>query len=223
VTDGNAAAAGRQLTLQAVDEIRELIFRHVLLPGEKVRQVELAQRVGVSRSPLREALRTLESEGMVSYEPNRGYVISRLDADDLAQIYRMRKLLEFEILQTIKPQAAAAVAEIAQHNADMVEAIEAENISAILRANREFHFSIFALSPLKLFRREVRRLWQLSEGYRATYLWLPETRERIVQEHTAIIEALASQDIGKLVELCTQHRDQSETVVVGLLSNRSPG
>jgi DNA-binding GntR family transcriptional regulator len=220
VTDGNGTAVGRQLTLQAVDEIRELIFRHVLLPGEKVRQVELAQRVGVSRSPLREALRTLESEGMVSYEPNRGYVISRLDADDLAQIYRMRTLLEFEILRTIKP-AAAAVAEIAQHNADMVKAIEAENISAILRANREFHFSIFALSPLSLFRREVRRLWQLSEGYRATYLWLPETRERIVQEHTAIIDALASLDISKLVELCMRHRDQSETVVVGLLSNRA--
>jgi DNA-binding GntR family transcriptional regulator len=220
MAEGNGTAVGRQLTLQAVNEIRELIFRHVLLPGEKVRQVELAQRVGVSRSPLREALRTLESEGMVSYEANRGYVVSRLDADDLAQIYRMRELLELEMLRTVTPPTAAAIAQIAQHNADLVEGIEAGNISAILRANRDFHFGIFALSPLDLFRREVRRLWQLSEGYRATYLWLPETRERIVREHMAILDALTSFDIDNLVELCTQHRGQSETVVVGLLSRR---
>ena len=213
VADGST-----QLTLQAADQIRDLIVRRVLLPGEKIRQVELASRVGVSRSPLREALRTLESEGIVSYEVNRGYVVSRLDRHDMEQIYRMRALLEEELLRTIVRPDARSLEVIAKHNDEMVAAIDAANVSAMLEANRSFHFAIFELSPLDLFRREVRRLWQLSEGYRATYLWLPETRARIVSEHAAMVAALREFDPGRLVELGAQHRSASEDVVVGLLA-----
>jgi DNA-binding GntR family transcriptional regulator len=76
---GETARAGpTQLTLLAAAQIRGLIIDGVLLPGEKIRQADLAAKIGVSRSPLREALRTLESEGVVSYEINRGYVVARL-------------------------------------------------------------------------------------------------------------------------------------------------
>src|SRR5258708_40249706 len=88
-----ADAEPLQLTLQAAAQIRGLIIDRVLLPGEKIRQVELAERIGVSRSPLREALRTLESEVVVAYEVNRGYVVARLYDEHLAQIYRMPALL----------------------------------------------------------------------------------------------------------------------------------
>jgi DNA-binding GntR family transcriptional regulator len=212
------ADGATQLTLQAADQIRDLIVRRVLLPGEKIRQVELANRVGVSRSPLREALRTLESEGVVSYEANRGYVVSRLDRHDMEQIYRMRALLEEELLRTVVRPDAETVRAIARHNDEMVHAMDAANVSAMLEANRNFHFAIFELSPLDLFRREVRRLWQLSEGYRATYLWLRETRARIASEHAAIVAALGEFDPDRLVELSAEHRRASEDVVVGLLA-----
>ena len=75
MADGTSSEP-QQLTLEAAAQIRGLIIDRVLLPGEKIRQVELAERLGVSRSPLREALRTLESEGVVTYETNRGYVIA---------------------------------------------------------------------------------------------------------------------------------------------------
>jgi DNA-binding GntR family transcriptional regulator len=218
VPDITVADGAAQLTVQAADQVRNLIVRRILLPGEKIRQVELAKRVGVSRSPLREALRTLESEGIVSYEVNRGYVVSRLDRHDMEQIYRMRALLERELLLTITRPDARTVRAIAKHNDVMVQAINAVNVSAMLDANRAFHFAIFDLSPLDLFRREVRRLWQLSEGYRATYLWLPETRARIVSEHAAMVAVLREFDRDQLVELSAQHRRASEDVVVGLLA-----
>lgn len=220
MSDIAVADGATQLTLQAADQIRDLIVRRILLPGEKIRQVELANRVGVSRSPLREALRTLESEGIVSYEVNRGYVVSRLDRHDMEQIYRMRALLEQELLRTIVRPDARMLRAIVKHNDEMVHAINAGNVSAMLEANRNFHFTIFELSPLDLFRREVRRLWQLSEGYRATYLWLPETRARIVSEHAAMIAVLREFDPDRLVELSAQHRSASEDVVVGLLGGR---
>src|SRR4030088_1674226 len=137
-----------QLTLQAAAQIRGLIIDRVLLPGEKILQVELAERIGVSRSPLREALRTLESEGVVAYEVNRGYVVARLDDEDLAQIYRMRELLEDELLRTVRRPDGGVLSDLKNLNEKMIVAIDERNVAEVLRYNREFHFTIFDLSPL---------------------------------------------------------------------------
>jgi DNA-binding GntR family transcriptional regulator len=206
------------LTGQAADHIRDLIVRHVLLPGQKIGQVELAKRVGISRSPLREALRTLASEGIVTYEANRGYLVSQLDTEDLAQIYRMRELLETELLHSIARPTRQQLTQLTSYNEQLVAAREAGSVADMLRANREFHFAIFDLSAMDLIQREILRLWQLSEGYRAAYLWLPDTRVRIVKEHREIIAALRDFDLPRIIELCTKHRTASEDVVIGLLA-----
>jgi DNA-binding GntR family transcriptional regulator len=206
-TDKSAEAEPLQLTLQAAAQIRGLIIDRVLLPGEKIRQVELADRIGVSRSPLREALRTLESEGVVAYEINRGYVVAKLDDDDLAQIFRMRAMLEDELLRTVKRPDPAVLSNLKDLNDKMMVAIDERNVTDVLRYNREFHFTIFDLSPLNQFRREVRRLWQMSEGYSAAWWWRqPEAKKRINVEHKAIISALRKFDLDRLVEICATHR-----------------
>jgi DNA-binding GntR family transcriptional regulator len=207
ISPKSADAEPLQLTLEAAAQIRGLIIDRVLLPGEKIRQVELAERIGVSRSPLREALRTLESEGVVAYEINRGYVVAKLDDDDLAQIHRMRTLLEDELLRTVERPDAAVLSDLEDLNEKMMVAIDEHNIPEVLRYNREFHFTIFDLSSLNQFRREVRRLWQMSEGYSAAWWWRqPEARKRINAEHKAIISALRRYDLDRLVKICAAHR-----------------
>jgi DNA-binding GntR family transcriptional regulator len=202
-----AEAEPLQLTLQAAAQIRGLIIDRVLLPGEKVLQVELAERIGVSRSPLREALRTLESEGLVAYETNRGYVVARVGDDDLAQIYRMRELLEDELLRTVRRPDAEVLNELKDLNDKMMISIDERNVTEVLRYNREFHFKIFDLSPLGQVRKEVGRLWQMSDIYSAAW-WRrqPEAKKRINAEHRAIIAALRKFDLDKLVEICATHR-----------------
>jgi DNA-binding GntR family transcriptional regulator len=196
-----------QLTLQAAAHIRGLIIDRMLLPGEKIRQVELAERIGVSRSPLREALRTLESEGVVAYHVNRGYVVARLDDEDLAQIYGMRSIFERELLSTIERPSASVLARLFDVHAQMIGAIDDEDFANVMRLNREFHFAIFELSPLNQFRREVQRLWQLSEGYSAQWWWrVPEARTRIDAEHLEIIRLLDVFDLDRLVAVCELHR-----------------
>jgi len=195
-----------QLTLQAAAQIRGLIIDRVLLPGEKIRQVDLAERIGVSRSPLREALRTLEAEGAVAYEVNRGYVVARLDDDDLAQIHHMRAILEGELLRTIVPGGVHLIGVLTAANERLRPAIEARDIAEVLRLNREFHFAIFNCSPLNQFRREVTRLWQLSEGYSVSWWWRTTgAADRIDREHRAIMRAIEDFDIDRLVSLCEAH------------------
>ncbi|MFC0450015.1 GntR family transcriptional regulator [Rhodococcus jostii] len=203
----SSAVSGHQLTLQAAAQIRGLIIDRVLLPGEKVRQVDLAEKIGVSRSPLREALRTLEAEGVVTYEVNRGYVVARLDDDDHEQILAMRAMLEAELFKTITRPDPEKLAYLKEANENMIEAIDARNVAQVLHWNREFHFTIFDLSPLGQFRREVQRLWQLSEGYSAAWWWrTPDAAKRINAEHNAIITALKKYDISRLTELSNAHR-----------------
>src|SRR3984893_19524234 len=202
ISPKSADAEPLQLTLEAAAQIRGLIIDRVLLPGEKIRQVELAERIGVSRSPLREALRTLESEGVVAYEINRGYVVARLDDDDLAQIYRMRELLEDELLRTVQRPDTAVLNELKDLNDKMMISIDERNVTEVLRYNRDFHFGIFDLSPLGQIRKEVSRLWQMSDIYSAAW-WRrqPEAKKRINTEQRAIISAPRKFDLDKLVEV----------------------
>jgi DNA-binding GntR family transcriptional regulator len=90
----------------------------------------------------------------------------------------------------------------------------------MLSANRGFHDALFALSPLDLVVAQVRRLWNLSHPYQATYLWLPDTRDRVVEEHEAMIDALRQGDRRTLVKLADAHRAAAEATVLGLLEAR---
>jgi DNA-binding GntR family transcriptional regulator len=212
--------SAEQRSQVATDRIRELIAQQLLLPGEKILQVDLSEKIGVSRSPLREALRTLESEGMVEYVPNRGYVVTRLDSSDLRQIYRMRELLEAELLSNIRVPTKAEFSSLTALNRELGKAAAEGAIHKMLELNRGFHFGIFSLSDRARIRREVERLWQLSEGYRATYLGLPETRSRIVDEHRGILAALKDPDIPLLQSLSASHRQASQDLVIALLGSR---
>jgi DNA-binding GntR family transcriptional regulator len=196
-----------QLTLRAAALIRGMIFDGELLPGEKLRQVELAERIGVSRSPLREALRTLESEGLLTYEMNRGYMVARLEPSEVAELYHMRALLEHELMRTISRPDRDVLDVLEKHNETMMAAIKQEDIAEIMRANRDFHFTIFELSPMKQFRQEIARLWQLCEGYRPHWWWhMPDAAARIDREHKQIIRTLRRFDLERLIELCDAHR-----------------
>jgi DNA-binding GntR family transcriptional regulator len=96
VTAGTTSARGTgpSTTPQHVlDGLREAIIGGDLRPGERVRQEDVAARLGVSVAPVREALRILEQEGQVTYLPRRGYFVTELEYDDLAEIYGLRRLL----------------------------------------------------------------------------------------------------------------------------------
>ena len=206
------------LTRDATAAVREMILRRQLTPGAQIRQVELAERLGLSRSPLRQALSALETEGLVTHEQQRGYFVTRMSADHLSQVYRMRELLETELLRTARDPEPAEVAALAARNADVQAALDDGSVTAMLVANRAFHFGLFALSPLGAIRADVERLWNASEPYRATYLWLPTTRRRIVREHAQMLEALARGDRARLVQIANRHRDAAREVVTDLLA-----
>jgi DNA-binding GntR family transcriptional regulator len=210
-------------TARAVRTLRDMIITRRIGPGQQLRQDGLAEEIGLSRSPLREALRTLETEGLLVHVPNQGYFVARLKSSDLRQIYLMRRLLESELFRTLNGPSANQLSKLRDENELMQQFVKDGKPAQVLRANRKFHFGIFALSPLDLVMRQVERLWHLSESYRAAYIWLPAAQEKIVAEHIAMIAALESQDLKGLIAVADRHRSTAEAAVISLLRGEEGG
>ena len=202
---------------RCVGEIRSLIIRGVLLPGEQIRQAQLAERLGVSRIPVREALKVLQAEWVVSHEPNIGFAVARFEATHLMQIYVMRAHLEGELLLTLPPLSLDTLNGLEKVNARFAQAAEASAFDDLLALNREFHFGIFEESPLDLVRSEIVRLWDMSEFYRSLYAYDPGARERVVKEHAEMLGALARGDNEALVGTMSTHREGSRAHVMQMI------
>jgi DNA-binding GntR family transcriptional regulator len=209
-----------QLAARAADTVREMISRGELLPGEKIRQIEVAQLAGVSRSPLREALRTLEGEGLVKYETNRGYVVSRLRMSELAEIYRMRSLLEAEMVAHIESADPESLEALEQHLQTMSAAATEGDFDQLMVAYRAFHKVYLGLSAMPIFLSEVQRLWNMTDSYNAVHTLPPAIARRIIRDHRAILRALRADDLPKMREIAAQMPQIYEHVVVGLPSWR---
>ncbi|WP_051342184.1 GntR family transcriptional regulator [Pseudonocardia spinosispora] len=196
----------RGTVLAAVDQLHDMVLTMELLPGQPMRQEALAVRLGTSRAGVREALRVLESEGILEYRRNIGYAVARLTASQLEQAYLIRKALETEVFRALPPLGTEQLDELARINDELALAGERREILTALKLNQKFHFTIFRASGLDLVVDELLRIWQLTDAYRAVYLYDQAARERIVAEHTGLIEALRRGDTEALIRLADDHR-----------------
>lgn len=203
-------------------EVRNMIMNGELLPGEKVHQVDLAQRLDVSRIPLREALSTLAAEGILTHRRNSGYQVARFSSNDLSEIYLMRRLLETELMRTatLGPDLAKELT-VVNEQIRVTDPSTHPNLYQDL--NQRFHFLIFERSPLRLVQEDVARLWYRSSFYRSLYLHEATTALRVVTEHEAIIEAVRADDVETLIALSDDHREGTEQLATQRLGRSRPG
>jgi DNA-binding GntR family transcriptional regulator len=161
------ASANLSLPNIVADELRSLIVRGTLLPGEHLGQTRLAERFGRSKVPVREALKLLATEGFLRHDRNRGYFVSPLDIDEARQLYKLRRWIETELLETAEWPGKAKLAEL-QTQFDALDRLDqAKGFREWSAALAEMRFALFDLSPQKALLREATRLWALSDRYRA--------------------------------------------------------
>jgi DNA-binding GntR family transcriptional regulator len=209
----------RQVTAveHVIEQLREFILTGRIAPGVHLQQEDLAVQLGVSRAPVREALKALSMEGLLLHSPNRGYFLRRLGASELHQTYLMRKLLETYLLETMEWPDEAELIELEAINERMASAGAQGGRTTMVTLNREFHFRIFAAANAPVILDEVRRLWDLSDAYRSIYLYSSESRERIVHEHRELISALRQQRLARCIEIMDAHRSAAELRVAEVL------
>jgi DNA-binding GntR family transcriptional regulator len=194
----------------AVDWLRRAIVTGELQPGARVTQEDIAERIGVSVVPVREALRVLEGEGQVTYRPRRGYFVTTLRIEDLAEIYALRQVLEERAVRRALPDVdEAALRRMADAAADCADAAAAGDVTRELAANRRLHFALFEHPAQPHAMRVIRLLWDSTEAYRALYYNAPEERRAADDAHARILAAVAAGDADRLVRELDAHRDRA--------------
>jgi DNA-binding GntR family transcriptional regulator len=214
----------------AASELRAAIVRGDLPPGAKIRQELTAHELGISLIPLREALKTLTSEGLVTYRPQRGYFVTDLPSQSIEQIYAVRSLLESETerlaVRSIGPKETAAMRDCLR---SQERAAEDKDAVAMIAANRDLHFTIFERCQNPWLVRFVTVLWDTVDPYRVLAyrrMWL-DGDERLVPneilvEHDRIITALERGSSERALRLLERHRRGSERFLK-VLVEATPG
>ncbi|WP_338090699.1 GntR family transcriptional regulator [Planosporangium thailandense] len=193
-----------------LEELRRAILAGELKPGTQIVQDAFAERLGLSRVPVREALKILEGEGQVRYSPHHGYFVTELDVNELLEIYRIRELLESEAVRLSVPLLGDEdLARLEQAIEDMAEASGRKDIVALTAANRRFHFSLFEPSGMHRMVRLIRQLWDSSDPYRSLYFGEPVHRDAVDREHRQILKAARRRDSEGLVHLLDEHRSHA--------------
>ena len=187
--------------------LRQAIVSGELAPGEQVRQETLAQQFGVSRVPLREALKILEGEGSVVYRPRRGYFVAELSLADLLEVYRIRELLEAEAVRVALPQLTDAdVAQMADAVQACEQAARSGDLVAMTAHNRRLHFALVRAAGMPRLERQIRILWDATDVYRSVYYASAQNRAAVQDEHRAILAAVRARDADAAVRLLDEHR-----------------
>jgi len=188
------ADAGGAASARVAAYLREAILGGRLRPGDRIRQEEVAERLGASRLPVREALRMLEAEGLTEHEPHKGARVPSLSMHEVDVIYQMRERLEPLALTESMPHLGAdTVARLGE----LQERIERNtDVAGFLALDREFHLLSYSGCTIDPLVSMVTRLWNSTQHYRRAYVSLAGAGRMWVvnAEHRLLLDAIERGD-----------------------------
>ena len=192
----------------AYDQIFAAIEKGELRPGDRLFETELAKQYGVSRTPIREAIRRLEADGVVEHKPRVGAVVRTLGQQEIVELYEMRIVLETTAAtMAAKHAAAAEIRTLQSLNADMQEAAEDPTRVAIL--NRTFHRCIMQAARNQFLSHSYHALSHALILLGKTTLETPTRVATIVAQHADIITGLREGDPDAAAEAMRVHMEAS--------------
>ena len=195
------------LTNQVYEILREKVLSGEMTPGEFIREKDVSERLGVSRTPVREALGRLASEGFLERHPHRGFQLPEETMTDLLELYPIITALEeLAAKQAFNELDEAAIAELKRVNAAYERACRKKDIYAAIDHNHEFHD---LLSKRSGNGRLCRMLTELRSKVRSLEVWAFSDSghwEQSVEEHEAVLEAIESKDYPRALEILEHNR-----------------
>ena len=176
--------------------LREDILSGALRPGERIRQEEIAAQEGSSRLPVREALRILESQGLVQLKANTGAWVCKLDLTECQAIYKMRERLEPLALSESIPNLDESTVRAIDALQDEIES--SADLDRFLELDRELHLMCYAGNPIAELNQMVERFWNTTQSYRRAFVRVsgPARMWVVNAEHRLLIDAIRRRDTG---------------------------
>lgn len=185
--------------------LRDAILAGDYAPGERIRQDELAEQHGASRVPVRDALRILEAEGLVTLVANAGAWVSRISMAECQEMYRMRERLEPLLLGLNIPLLSDVQIEGLARLADAMEA--SDDVERFLELDRDFHLSCLEAAQTTVLGETVRSLWNRTQHYRraATRLFYAEGDRSVHHDHQLLVGAIRRRDVEEAERVLAGH------------------
>lgn len=212
----------RSLHDELVERLRGLLLEGQLEPGDKVPERELCERLDVSRTPMREALKVLAADGLITLIPNRGAVVKRLSRAELADLFQVMGALEALSGElACKHITDAEIDRIERTHRKMVGHYRKGNLPGYFQCNRRIHELILEASRNHVLAAQYRSLSMRMQ--RPRYLANLSTGRwsEAVSEHAAILEALRARDGGRLSRLLTSHLEKKFQAVMAQIDEQT--
>jgi len=204
--------------ISEVKQIRDIIFEYLrkeildgnLKPDDRLIERDIATKLNVSRTPIREALRKLESEGFVEHVPRKGVVVRGFNSGEIEEIYDIRKELECLVVRK-------AISNITDHDIQILEVIltglekeeKVDQVQLTAKGLHEFDEVILNMAKMPLLKNFVHSLKESLIRYKKINLSHEPRRKNAIGEHKAILEAIIARDVILAKKLTVEHIDNS--------------
>ena len=203
------------------ETLRDAVRRGVLQPGERLMEIQLAEELGVSRTPVREAIRKLEMEGYVIMMPRRGTYVADLSIRDVNEVFEIRTSLESlasglaaeRITEDELEKLQRLLVEIGAH-------IKNGDMESIVRTDTEFHDLLYQASRNKRLVGIISNLREQLTRFRTTSMSYPGRLKATLEEHRNIVEALAQGDEKAARKAAEHHMEKSEQTLLASMKGK---
>lgn len=203
------------------ETLREAIISGILKPGERLMEVQLAEELGVSRTPVREAIRKLELEGFVVMIPRKGAYVSDISFKDINDIFEIRGALEMLA-------AGLACERITEEELENLErllvqkwdCLEKDDVKGMIEIDTQFHEALYRASRNDRLVQIISNLREQIQRFRSTSLASPGRMREAWEEHKKVVEAISERNIPLAQQLAAEHIDNAENSLLEILRQR---
>ena len=204
------------------ENIRQAIIDGTFSPGERLMEIQLADEMGVSRTPVREAIRKLELEGFVVMIPRRGTYVADISIKDITEIYEIR--ISLDVLAAGLAAERITDEELATLNGYLVEIskhVPGMNMDKIVELDSAFHDVLYHASRNERLESIINNLREQLTGIRGRSMSAPGRMVETMDEHRALVEAIAARDVERAQRAARVHLENAEQTLLRSLERRN--
>lgn len=199
------------------ESLREAIIQGRLRPGERLMEIQLAEEMGVSRTPVREAIRKLELEGFVVMVPRKGAYVAGISVKDIVDIFEVRAALEGLAAGLAAERITDEEMDQLERSIHKINVSGEEDLKAIVEGDTSFHALVYKASRNQRLVQIIINLQEQINRFRVTSLSQPGRSKIALDEHTKIVEAISDRNVELSQQLATEHIENAEQSLLNAL------
>lgn len=201
--------------------LRQAILRGELKPGERLMEIQLANKLGVSRTPIREAIRKLELEGLVLMIPRKGAEVAEITEKSLRDVLEVRRALEeLAVELACEKITDEQIQDLKDAAEDFKASLKERDITRIAEADVKFHDVIYIATDNQKLIQLLNNLREQMYRYRVEYLKRSDFHQQLIDEHEEIIETIESGQKDRAVQVVCQHVDNQVEAVMDTIRTK---